>query len=705
MTLRPTVHLLALLVASPALAQPAAQATPSPALRSNTSIDVEADTDDESISLGFLAREVNLDKAPLSLSVVPSRALREKGARQLSDGLDGASSVNVLSGFSIFDLFVIRGFDSLSNGLVMIDGVREPESTFLPAYNIERLEILKGPSGFAGGPDAAASTVNVLRKLPLGRDFAAFGARYGTFNSFDVDADLGLSNDSGSFSARLPLFLRGSDGYRDRENAQWGLNPGIRVVRPSGLIAILNYERLRSEFEPDVGLPLVDGTVPDVARESVYQSPLDFSHQNVDRVRLGIEKRLGDRAILKNLSYFTRLDWKTDGTLFVGSFTDPRVPGALTARTLTLLEDEQKLSGNRLWIDLSRSAGSSNHLITLGLEAYELADNYSLDVALLPVIGISQPVETATRPLFFLPGNSVRAAARNRALSAFAFDEASIGSKVQALGGLRFDAFNFAEDTFSIDESWNRVSPFLGASVELHRSARAFAAFSTGFSPPSTLALGSREPEESRQVEGGFRFASQDGRFRAAVTGFELTRKNITIPDGSGQPRPAGDQRSRGFEIESHIEKDRIGTSLAYSFTDGILSRFAEFGTVGFDPATFQPIQGVLDRTGNASPFAPRHLFSARARLDLGRGLLATLAFRAASEQFISEDNAFKIKASRFVDASVSYTRGSVRISMIGDNLLNEETFTRGYSPYSVLPVPPRRLSVRLDLRFDQKRP
>jgi len=704
MTLRPIV-LFALLAASPVLAQPAAVASPSPALRSNTSVDVQADTDDESISIGFLAREVDLDKAPLSLSVVPSRALREKGARQLSDGLDGASSVNVLSGFSIFDLFVIRGFDSLSNGLVMIDGVREPESTFLPAYNIERLEILKGPSGFAGGPDAAASTVNVLRKLPLCRDFAAFGARYGTFHSFDVDADLGLSNDSSSFSARLPLFLRGSDGYRDRENAQWGLNPGIRVVRPSGLIAILNYERLRSEFEPDVGLPLVDGAVPDVARESVYQSPFDFSDQNVDRVRLGIEKRFGDRAILKNLSYFTRLDWKSDGTLFVGPFTDPRVPGALTARTLTLLEDDQKLSGNRLWLDLSRSAGSSNHLLTFGLEAYELADNYSLDVALLPVIGIFQPVETATRPLFFLPGNSVRAIARNRALSAFAFDEASFGSKVQALVGVRFDAFNFAEDNFSIDESWNRVSPFLGASVELHRSARAFAAFSAGFSPPSTLALGSREPEESRQVEGGIRFASQDGRFRAAATGFELTRNNITIPDGSGQPRPTGDQRSRGFEIESHVEKDRIGVSLAYSFTDGILSRFAEFGTVGFDPATFQPIQGVLDRTGNASPFAPRHLFSARARLDLGRGLLATLAFRAASEQFISEDNAFKIKASRFVDASVSYTRGSVRISMIGDNLLNEETFTRGYSPYSVLPVPPRRLSVRLDLRFDQKRP
>jgi outer membrane receptor protein involved in Fe transport len=437
----------------------------------------------------------------------------------------------------------------------------------------------------------------------------------------------------------------------------------------------------------------------------VYQSPFDFSKQDVDRARLRVEKRVGDRTTIKNLSYFTRLGWKTDGTLFVGTFVDPRVQGALAARTLTLLEDEQQLAGNRFWMEMSRETGSSTHFLTMGVEGYELADDYSLDVALLPVIGVDQPVETATRPLFFLPGFSVRANAKNRVLSAFAFDEASLGSRVQAMAGVRFDAIDFTETTFGVDKSWNRVSPFVGASVELNRVARIFAAFSTGFSPASTLALGSKEPEESRQFEGGFRFSSDDRRVRAAVTGFELTRNNITIPDGSGQPRPTGDQRSRGLEVETSIERARLGASLTYSFTDGILSRFSEVGIVGFDPATFQPVQGVLDRSGNASAFAPRHLFSARARLDLGRGLLATVAFRAASEQFISEDNGFRIPSSRFVDAALSYSRGKARISVIGDNLLDEKTFTRGYSPYSVLPVAPRRLSVRLDLRYDQKRP
>lgn len=705
MLFRLSTPLLPILIASTAIAQPAAKATPSPALRSSATVDVEATTDDETISLGALSREADLKTAPFSLSVVSSRTLKEKGARQLSDGIEGASSVNVVSGFGIFDLFVIRGFDSLTNGLVMIDGVREPESTFLPAYNIERLEILRGPGGFASGPDAAASTVNVLRKLPLGRSFAAGGARFGSYDSFDFDGDFGVANEDATLSGRLPVFVRGSDGYRDRENSQWGFNPGVRIARPSGFVAVANYEHLRSEFIPDIGLPLLNNAVPNAPRENNYQTPFDFSEQDVDRVRVHLEKKVGDRTTVKNLTYYTRLGWKTDGTLFVGSFVDPRAGGAITARTLTLLEDEQQLAGNRLWLETSRSAGSSTHRLSAGVEAYQLADQYSLDVALLPAISIQNPVETATLPHFILPGYSVRADAKNRALSAFAFDEASFGSRVQALGGVRVDGFKFTEDAYRIEKSWTKVSPFLGASVELTRAARIFAGFSTGFSPASTLALGSKEPEQTQQVEGGLRFASEDRRFRASATGFELKRNDITIPDGSGQPRPTGDQRSRGLELETSVERSRFGAALTYTLTDGILTRFSETGIVGFNPATFQPIQGTLDRSGNGSPFAPRHLFSVRLRADLGQGFLATAAFRANSEQYISEDNAFLIPSAQFLDAALSYSRGRARIAVIGDNLLNEETFTRGYASYSVLPVTPRRVSVRLDLRYDRKRP
>jgi outer membrane receptor for monomeric catechols len=54
------------------------------------------------------------------------------------------SGVNVATGFGVFDYFVVRGFDSLSSGLVLTDGIAEPESTFYPLYNVRQVEVLKG---------------------------------------------------------------------------------------------------------------------------------------------------------------------------------------------------------------------------------------------------------------------------------------------------------------------------------------------------------------------------------------------------------------------------------------------------------------------------------------------------------------------------------------------------------------------------------
>lgn len=674
--------------------------SPSPedgTIRTSTRVEVEATTDDETLCLGVLGRTTDLTKAPFSLSIVSNRTVRESGARVLSDAVTGASSVNTVSGFGTFDLFYVRGFESLANGLVMIDGVREPESTFLPAYSIERIEILRGPSGFVAGPDASSASINVLRKQPKAGDFAGFGARYGSFASYDVDADLGMSNEDSTVSARLPMFVRGSDGWRDRENKQWGLNPGIRVVRPNGLVLTLNYERLRSEFLPDVGIPLVNNAVPNVASSNVYQSPFDYSEQDLDRFRLRVEKPIGANSAIKNLAYYTRLGWLSDGTLPVGAFN---IQGFdLTARTLTMLNDEQRLLGNRLWFETTRTASSRTQRLSVGVEAYRMQDDYSLDVGLLPVMIIARPVETATRPVPLIPGQSLRAEARNTVLSAFASSDTSWGDRVQTLVGTRFDSFGFTEDNFGIDKSWTKFSPFAGVNVGLTGKARLFASYSKGFTPPSTLVLGSREPEKTQQIEAGLKIADAARGLRATFSAYELKRENVTIPDGSGQPRPTGDQRSRGIEVEGGFDRTRGGVAASYAYTEGILTDYAETGIVGFDPATFQPRYGTVSRSGNDSPFAPRHLFSVRGRLDLGRGFLVSAAFRATGKQFIAEDNAFAIPSARFVDAAVSYSKSRIRVTAFGDNLLDEKSYTRGYASYSVLPVPERRFSVRLEVR------
>src|SRR5918996_2571406 len=87
---------------------------------------------------------VSLQWTPASVGVVTRSLLETQAATYLGDALRNISGINVQSGFGTFDLFFVRGLDSLSNGLVLTDGAAEPETTYYQLYNVERVEVLKG---------------------------------------------------------------------------------------------------------------------------------------------------------------------------------------------------------------------------------------------------------------------------------------------------------------------------------------------------------------------------------------------------------------------------------------------------------------------------------------------------------------------------------------------------------------------------------
>ena len=95
--------------------------------------------------------DVPLQVTPMNVGVVTRPMLDEQNAIVLGDALYNVSSLNVQGGPAVHDFFSIRGFDSLSSALVLIDGAVEPQASFYSMYNIEGVEVLKGPGGFLYG--------------------------------------------------------------------------------------------------------------------------------------------------------------------------------------------------------------------------------------------------------------------------------------------------------------------------------------------------------------------------------------------------------------------------------------------------------------------------------------------------------------------------------------------------------------------------
>ena len=74
---------------------------------------------------------------PANVGVVDRDLFEEQGATVLGDALENVSGVGVQTGFGVFDLFVLRGFDSLSGGLILTDGAPEPGDVSNPSAESE----------------------------------------------------------------------------------------------------------------------------------------------------------------------------------------------------------------------------------------------------------------------------------------------------------------------------------------------------------------------------------------------------------------------------------------------------------------------------------------------------------------------------------------------------------------------------------------
>src|SRR5262245_56760918 len=383
------VALLTLAAASVLRAQtPAPTPTPDPDQeppRFADTVDVESELPAVPPSSGTALKfPVPVLELPLSVSVIPRRLLADQDAYVLSDGLKNASGVNVGTGFGVFDFWVIRGFDSISSGLVLNDGVREPESTLYPVYNVRQVEVIKGPT-FLYGANSLAGSVNLVRKQPAKQRFADVSLSYGRSGTFEATVDANVANESGTVAFRVNGVYQGTNQYRNlRDQSVGAINPSL-LWKPDDKTRLnVNFEYARAHQAPDTGIPFVDGALAAVDRKTSYQSPFDDSLQNVYRLRFDAERKLAERFTLRNKFYYTEMHWDSTGTLVSGVIPIPGSPQV--ARALTVLDDRQKICGDQLEAVATFNTGPVRHDVVGGFEYTWLRDPFTQDVAFIPTV-------------------------------------------------------------------------------------------------------------------------------------------------------------------------------------------------------------------------------------------------------------------------------------------------------------------------------
>jgi iron complex outermembrane receptor protein len=644
---------------------------------------------------------VPIMELPVSVTVVPERVTEEQAARLMGDALENVSGVNVATGFGVFDFFVIRGVDSLNGGLVLTDGIPEPESTFYPLYNVRRVEVLKGPSSFLYGGNPLAGAVQLVRRQPETKTFADVTLGYGRYGTYEASLDGNAATGDGKLALRLNATIQGTEGYRDLPDGSIkAVNPTFAWRPDDRTLLGVDVEYVASQWPPDSGIPFVGETDPQLApvpRTTSYQSSYDFSSQDVYRLRVKFERQIKEGLTLRDRFYSTGLDWDSDGTLVSGVFPGPD-GRLLVARTLTLLDDRQRLLGNQLELQATFDTGPVRHDLLIGLELQRLSDRFTQDVALLPPEDLLDPVEMAEPPIDTLPPLAQAGDSRAHVIAPYLVDRIHFSPEIQAFVGARLDALHYEDPPNATERDDTRANPLLGLVYSPTDTLALHASWGTASAPPSTQVVGPRDPEESWQVEVGGKLSFLDGRGFAGVALYDLRRESIAIPDSTGITRQEGDQRSRGVEVDLIVEPfEGWSAQGGYAYTDAELTRFSEIVPLG--PTDFV----VVDESGNQAPFAPRHLFSLWLWKRFASGLELGLGLRHVSHQAIAPDNWATIDAYTTLGATVSYTRGRWGLRALLRNITDTEYATRGFGSVSAIPARPFEARVRLELGFGER--
>lgn len=473
---------------------------------------------------------VPLRLTPASIGVVNNGLFKHQSGVVLGDALRNVSGVNVQTVFGVTDFFIIRGFDSLSSGLVLTDGASEPEATFYNLYNLERVEVLKGPGAFLYGGNPLSGSVNLSRKQPIFTNAFQITGSYGPYNTGRGAIDANWADLDRGVAIRFNTLRQISDSYRDNKNSGiWALNPSATWRPNNKTMVTANFEYVTSEYKSDSGLPIVGGKVADVPRTRSYQSPFDVSDQEIYRARVDLQSRLSHQITLRNKLYYTDFSWVSQGTLFNGVF--PNAQGSLDViRTLVLLDDHQKVLGNQFELLFTFSTGTAEHTLLTGVEFMQWKDKFSLDVAVLPNIDLFSPVETTAQPFFIIPGQSQGADSKSTVLAPYIVDRISFSESFQAFLGGRYDRIDYSDPMTSTSREYNKLSPMAGLVLSPTQDLSFYANVGKAFAPPSSQVAGPRDTEESTQFEVGAKKHLMNDRLHASLAFYNLKKITSAFP-------------------------------------------------------------------------------------------------------------------------------------------------------------------------------
>ena len=610
-------------------------------------------------------------ETPAGVTVIGREDIARSNAHTVVDLLQGRAGLVITKNSSTPQDSVAdaRGFNNGGgNGqrlLVLVDGRKvnsvtgsQTDWASIPLENIERIEILRGPSAALYGDGAVAGVILIQTRLPTKEPSGSISGAGGSFRSYRSSGSYRAVE--GDFGIALFAGLETAEGFR-KNSAFTGENA----------TALLTYD-LSPAAHARLKLGLHDDD---------RERPGTLTEAEIDQFGRDGTTTIGDEATVRQGFADLGLDWDTGAGLLTPAlyYTSEASDSITTFASGTSSSDTES---SLVQLSLKHVAGFSlfgcESKVVAGVEGgFETAESKSLNNFPDPLFPFVEQQDSEFD---------------RRLWGAYVRVESRFNAHLLVAGAVRYDAarIEFERETTDLvggtsttiegDEDFSNVSPLGSVSWFFTEKTSAYASAGKTFRLPNrdelvgflTASL-NLEPERATVYELGFR--TKEGPVLGvgvAVYSMDVHNEIFFVPPAVGEDIFATGNFGQNENVD-RVRHRGVEVELESSPDPSLLMRAA----VTFQRTTVE--SGPFD--GKEMPISPDLTVAVEGTWTSDFGLATTLAARHVGERFLLNDlsnDVDPLDAYTVVDLRISWTWKKAVFFFEANNLLGEEYFDNG---------------------------
>ncbi|MBH2000852.1 MAG: catecholate siderophore receptor Fiu [Moraxellaceae bacterium] len=532
---------------------------------------------------------------PQTISVIKKEILKEQGATSLTDALRNTPGITLQLGengnTSAGDSFQMRGFDTKNS--IYVDGIRDIGAISRDVYNLEQIEVVKGPSGAEAGRGGAGGYINLSTKLPHAENSSEVSATYNTAEHGRLAADINQAiNESTAVRLNVMGQQGGVEGRDYIEQNGWAIAPSIAFGLDSDTRFYLYSQHIKQNNIPDGGIPSIgmdgfyynntDTTLTQANRDAIntavnaanpvnrknfYGNVNDHEDITANMVSAKIESDLSENIKFTNISRFGKTEMERVLTginaLVISDLSKPKDQNSWSVnRTRQGLDQTNKILANQSTFNINVKTGIIEHNLVAGLELLqEEQSNKTLSTQTpgkkaptIPAANLYTPDRNSILPELVSTGAYANGKTDTAAL--YLFDTLKFGERFQLNGGARVDYYHTEYDALAVNTDNTTlkitevptnlkahdtlVSWKLGSVFKPTPKSSIYASYAKSLTPPgtanftlSTTGANSSvaEPQETHHYEVGTKWNLNDDKLILTAAAYQTENENQFTQD------------------------------------------------------------------------------------------------------------------------------------------------------------------------------